>query len=253
MISTGLGQAERERHGTCSLQGKTMSSGDDPSPRPAPPLFRPIHDRILRWVVGFGLFFGGTFLLSLWIDWRETRVEQIALTPEQPIPFSHKHHAGDLGIDCRYCHTGVEKSAFAGLPSSRTCMTCHSQIWKDAPILSLLRESAATEKPIPWKRVNVLPDFVYFNHGAHVTRGVSCVSCHGDVGTMPQIYQVHKFDMGWCLTCHRNPDPRLVPPSAVTDPKIDGAKEKQGWAACPIRYLAPDQKNRLPNCSTCHR
>ncbi len=225
-----------------------MPDGHEPPSLPPSPLFRPIHDRLLRWIVGGGALAGGVVLLCLWGDWRSTRWEQIALTPEQPIPFSHKHHAGDLGIDCRYCHTGAEKSAFAGLPSTQTCMTCHSQIWKDAPILAPLRESAATGRPIAWKRVDELPDFVYFDHSAHVTRGVACVSCHGDVTTMPQVYQVHKMDMTWCLTCHRDPEARLVPPLQAADPHVG-----KDMGDCPVRALLPEQRARLTYCSTCHR
>jgi hypothetical protein len=224
-----------------------MPEGHEPSQLPSTPPFRPVHDRLLR--IAFGVLVVGLFVaLAAWLDWRESRWTQIARVPEQPIPFSHKHHVADLGIDCRYCHTGVEKSAFAGLPSARTCMTCHSQIWKDAPVLAPLRASAATGKPILWKRVTELPDFVYFNHSAHVTRGVACVSCHGDLSAMPQVYEVHKLDMSWCLDCHRHTDSRLVPPGAVTDPAA-----KPGVSLTPLRPLDPVQKARLTNCSTCHR
>jgi hypothetical protein len=202
----------------------------------------------LRGIVGGGLALGFLCTVVFWIAWRQSRWTQIALVPEQPIPFSHRHHVADEGIDCRYCHTAVEKSAFAGMPSTQTCMTCHSQIWKDAPVLAPLRESAATGKPIVWKRVTELPDFVFFNHSAHVTRGVACVSCHGDVSAMPQVYEFNKLEMTWCLDCHRHTGPRLVPPADVTNPAA-GLLMGKG----PLRPLDPVQKARLTNCSTCHR
>lgn len=129
----------------------------------------------------------------------------------QPVPFSHKHHAGALGIDCRYCHTGVETSPFAGLPPTKTCMTCHSQLWTNADLLEPVRQSLASGKPIAWNRVHDLPDFVYFNHSIHVNKGVACTTCHGPVDTMPLTYQARSLTMSWCLDCHRNPEPNLRP------------------------------------------
>ena len=166
-----------------------------------------------------------------------------ALSPQQPIPFSHKHHVGDDGIDCRYCHWSVEKSSFAGIPSAQVCLTCHSQLFSDAAILEPLRQSARTGKPIAWARVHDLPDFVYFDHSIHVAKGVGCVECHGRVDRMPRIQRVASLEMQWCLECHRNPAPHLRPPQLVT-------------------YMgpAPRQENphlhstqRLTDCSTCHR
>ena len=147
-----------------------------------------------------------------------------ALSPRQPIPFSHKHHAGDDGIDCRYCHYSVEKSAFAGIPSSEVCLTCHSQLFADADILAPLRESARTGRPLAWTRVHDLPDFVYFDHSIHVAKGVGCVECHGRVERMPRIRRVASLEMQWCLGCHRRE-----------------ARE---------RHLS---LQRMTDCSTCHR
>jgi ferredoxin len=128
---------------------------------------------------------------------------------EQPVQFSHKHHAGDDGIDCRYCHTAVEKSWNAGIPPTKTCMNCHSQIWADSPYLEPVRESWRTGKPIKWIKVHDLPDYVYFNHSIHVNKGVGCSTCHGNVTEMPLIYQASSLQMEWCLKCHRNPAPNL--------------------------------------------
>ena len=124
----------------------------------------------------------------------------------QPIPFSHQHHAWELGIDCRYCHTSVEKSAYPGLPGTETCMSCHSQIWTNSPLLEPLRKSYETGQPIKWNQVNRLPDFVHFNHSIHVARGVNCNVCHGAVQDMHITYQGNSFQMAWCLQCHRAPE-----------------------------------------------
>jgi hypothetical protein len=124
---------------------------------------------------------------------------------EQPVPFSHKHHVSGLGIDCRYRHTSVEKSAFAGIPPTDTCMTCHSQLWTDAPLLAPVRESLARHQPMQWNRVHDLPDFVFFNHSIHVRQGIGCATCHGPVDRMPLTWQQNTLFMKWCLDCHKDP------------------------------------------------
>ena len=131
------------------------------------------------------------------------------------MPFSHEHHVRGLGIDCRYCHTSVEKSSFAGIPPTETCMTCHSQIWTDSPMLEPVRTSLRTNTPIRWNRVHDLPDYVYFNHGIHVQKGVGCVSCHGRVDQMPLTWKAEPMTMEWCLSCHRNPEKHLRPREEV--------------------------------------
>ncbi len=175
-----------------------------------------------------------------------------ALSPQQPLPFSHKHHVGDDGIDCRYCHYSVEKSGFAGIPSTQVCMTCHSQLFADAALLKPLRESARTGRPLAWVRVHDLPDFVYFNHDIHIAKGVGCVECHGRVDRMPRIERVASLEMQWCLGCHRNPAPHLRPPDKVFDMASrppDSPREQAALAAS--YHLLPTQ--RLTDCSTCHR
>ena len=166
-----------------------------------------------------------------------------ALSPQQPIPFSHKHHVGDDGIDCRYCHWSVEKSSFAGIPAAQVCLTCHSQLFSEATILEPLRESARTGKPIAWARVHDLPDFVYFDHSIHVAKGVGCVECHGRVDRMPRIERVNSLEMQWCLECHRDPEPHLRPRQFITAmgpaPRLEDP-----------HLLSPQ---RMTDCSTCHR
>src|SRR5215475_9210065 len=134
---------------------------------------------------------------------------------QQPVQFSHKHHVGDDGIDCRYCHTSVETAASAGLPSTTTCMNCHKQIWSDSPYLEPVRASFRSGKPIEWTRVHDLPDFAYFNHSIHVKKGVGCTTCHGQVDRMPLMWQEASLKMEWCLDCHRNPEKYVRPRDQV--------------------------------------
>lgn len=173
----------------------------------------------------------------------------------QPVPFSHKHHAGELGIDCRYCHTSVETGPKAGLPATHICMTCHSQVWTGAPMLAPVRESLAQDKPLRWNRVANVPDYVYFDHSIHVTRGVPCATCHGRVDEMPLMKRAHAFQMQFCLDCHRDPAPALRPPEEVT--RMDWSDwDKEGdHAAYGRRMIAKYgiEPKTLDDCSICHR
>ena len=139
---------------------------------------------------------------------------------DQPVPFSHSHHVGDLGVDCRYCHTQVERGAIAQIPPSETCMTCHSQIWSKSATLAPVRDSYRTGEPLKWNRVTKLPDFVYFNHSVHLSKGVACVSCHGEMQTMKLTRLEHPMQMRFCIDCHRDPTPNLHPREDVTDPTV---------------------------------
>src|SRR5438045_9053611 len=134
---------------------------------------------------------------------------------EQPVPFSHQHHAAGLGLDCRYCHTSVEDSSFAGIPPTKTCMNCHAQIWTNAPMLAPVRYSFSSGQSLQWTRVHDLPDFVYFNHSIHINKGVGCLSCHGQVDEMPLMYEENTLQMEWCLDCHREPERFLRPRNEV--------------------------------------
>lgn len=179
---------------------------------------------------------------------------QVGWFRDQTVPFSHKHHAGELGIDCRYCHASVETSANAGLPPTRTCMTCHSQVWTGAPMLAPVRQSLATGKPLRWHRVAQLPDYVYFDHSIHVQRGVACVECHGRVDRMPLTYRAKAFQMQFCLDCHRDPAPHLRPVDQVTRMDWRGwtqARAERFGGAAMLRYHIDPA--RLDNCGICHR
>ena len=172
-------------------------------------------------------------------------------TVEQPIPFSHKHHVGDVGIDCRYCHYSVERSAFAGIPDTQTCMTCHSQVWKNAALLEPVRASLRTGEPLHWVQVHNLPDYVYFSHRIHVARGVGCETCHGRVDQMPLMRPVRAWHMQDCLECHRDPGPNLRPADAVFtmgfSPRADGPSPDE----LVTRYRIDVEP--LRDCTICHR
>lgn len=170
---------------------------------------------------------------------------------QQPVPFSHKHHVGGDGIDCRYCHTTVERSATAGFPSTEICMTCHSQIWKNASVLAPVRQSFAEQKPLRWVRVNRLPDYVFFNHSIHIAKGVGCTTCHGPIDKMPLTWKGKSLQMSWCLDCHRNPAPNLRPLADVFDPDWQRTRQTPSGKSLMAQYhIHPET---LTDCSVCHR
>ena len=199
--------------------------------------------------------FGAVFILAAlaWIFGliiRSPYATQAAVVREQPVPFSHKHHVSGLGIDCRYCHTSVEEAAFAGIPSTKTCMTCHSQIWATSRMLEPARESFRSDRSIEWTRVHDLPDFTYFDHSIHIKKGIGCVTCHGRVDQMPLMWREKALHMEWCLACHRNPEVFVRPCEHVFNmnwrPSINqsvlGKKLVQDYNI-----------QKLTNCSICHR
>jgi hypothetical protein len=172
---------------------------------------------------------------------------------EQPIPFSHAHHVGGIGIDCRYCHTSVEESAFANIPPTKTCMNCHSQIWNTAPILEPVRASFRDNTPLLWNRVHDLPDFVYFNHSIHVKKGLGCATCHGPVDRMPLMYQQATLQMSWCLDCHRNPAQYLRPREEVYNMNWQRPANDPGMGERLVKDYKIASVEQLTSCSTCHR
>ena len=177
-------------------------------------------------------------------------ITDVNVAQDQPVPFSHKHHAGELGIDCRYCHTSVEDSSFAGIPPTATCMTCHSQIWATSPMLEPVRASYRTDRSIEWTRVNALPDFVYFNHSIHVHKGIGCTTCHGPIAAMPLTWRAQTLQMDWCLGCHREPEKYVRPREKVFDPFYQPPADQLTLG----RKLVAEYKiQKLTNCSTCHR
>jgi hypothetical protein len=169
----------------------------------------------------------------------------------QPVPFSHQHHVGGLDLDCRYCHTSVSAGPRAGLPPTYTCMTCHSQIWTSAPMLAPVRQSLADDKPLVWRRVARLPDYVYFRHDIHVAKGVGCVTCHGRVDHMPLTVKAHAFTMQFCIDCHRNPAPHLRPRGRITDMEWAPRDARAEGAALMKQYGI--RLGEITHCSVCHR
>jgi len=172
---------------------------------------------------------------------------------EQPVQFSHAHHVGGMGIDCRYCHTSVETSSFANIPPTKTCMNCHSQIWVTSPYLEPVRASFRTGQSLEWVRVHNLPDFVYFNHGIHIRKGVGCETCHGRLDRMPGIWQVNTLQMEWCLGCHRAPENYVRPREAVFTMGYKPSEPQSELGPRLVKEYGIDGPRRLTSCSTCHR
>jgi hypothetical protein len=216
-------------------------------------LFHHSADTIARLTI-----FGGVAIVGFvgWVAWElntsyyTTRANQ---RREQPVPFSHAHHVGGLGIDCRYCHTTVESSSFANIPPTKTCMNCHSQIWSTSPTLEPVRASFRTGESLQWARVYDLPDFVYFNHSIHVNKGVGCESCHGRVDRMALTFQAVSLQMDWCLNCHRHPEQFVRPRQFATTMGYVPAGDQEAIGRRLVREYKIQDARTLTSCSTCHR
>ena len=222
-----------------------------PNPANRPPLFTARTTHAVRIaLLGLGIF-GSALAYTTYEYFHSPYWNRIGLAPDQPVLFSHRHHAGELRIDCRFCHTTVETSASAGMPSTQTCLTCHSQLFRDEPMLRPVMVSAEKNQPLIWSRVSTLPDHVHFNHSIHIAKGIACVSCHGDVATMALTAKVHELTMRECLDCHRNPQPHQVPRDEIFSTRLvslinNGAAH--GNETLPVIHPGP-----LTDCSTCHR
>jgi len=198
-----------------------------------------------------GLVIAGSILGYVLNINRTYYVSKVNVPLDQPVPFSHKHHVTGMGIDCRYCHTTVETAAFAGIPPTETCMTCHSQVWTEAPILEPVRASYRNNEPLEWTRVHDLPDFVYFNHSIHVAKGVGCQTCHGQVDQMPLMWKENTLNMEWCLECHRAPEKFIRPREEVFNMTWKPAANQEEVG----RQLVEEyqvRKVQLTDCSVCH-
>ena len=199
--------------------------------------------------------FGAVFIVAaigwmLSVVYRSSYITQEDVVRPQPVQFSHEHHVSGLGIDCRYCHTSVEDSSFAGIPPTETCMQCHSQIWSDSPKLAPVRESFRTGQPIAWTRVHDLPDFAYFDHSIHVAKGIGCASCPGRVDQMPLLWREESLQMKWCLDCHRSPEKHVRPREHVFEMDWQAPKNKPSLAK---ELVAEYHIGNATNCSVCHR
>jgi hypothetical protein len=218
---------------------------------PPLPLFRPAHTTLLRVLLAGIVIFFGAGATVVFAYYHSSWWHAVGIRRDQPVLFSHRHHAGELGIDCRYCHATVETSAFAGMPSTHTCLTCHSQVFTDTRMLQPVMASAARDEPLHWTRVNALPDHVYFDHSVHVAKGVGCTTCHGEIGRMPLTAKGEPLTMRWCLDCHRDPAPQLRPRAEIFapiwTPPSDQAERGRQLAAQLQVHTTP-----LTSCSTCH-
>ncbi len=195
-------------------------------------------------IIGGGLI-GTLVTAGVWY-YMTPEYSRVGYQPIQPVPFSHKVHVGQVGMDCRYCHNAVEKSWFSNIPAASTCMNCHSLILKDDPRLQVVRDSFQSGNPIPWVQIHRVPDYVYFNHSVHVNRGISCVSCHGQINEMDEVYHAKSLTMSFCLDCHRKPEDNIRPLQFVTQldwkGQVDGKQLVHDWKVQPGE-----------SCSVCHR
>jgi hypothetical protein len=201
-----------------------------------------------------GMLLGGAPVYLTFLIWygASPKTTDVGYMPQQPVPYSHALHAGQLGLDCRYCHNTVEQAAVAAIPPTGTCMNCHARVWTKSEKLAPVRASLESGNPVEWIKVHDLPDYVYFNHSAHVTRGIGCVSCHGRIDQMEEVYQHEPLSMGWCLNCHREPEKNLRPPEEVTNMAWTPPEGQD-----PLEYgkMLREKNNINPptDCSTCHR
>lgn len=214
-------------------------------------LFAPRANTVFRVVLLALVLCAVSVGYGAWQYYHSPYWNRIGFAPSQPVLFSHRHHAGELRIDCRYCHTSVESSSFAGLPSTQICLSCHSQIFTDTTMLRPIVLSGAENRPIAWNRVTQLPNHVYFNHSIHVAKGVACTECHGDVGNLALMAKRQPLTMRWCLDCHRDPAPRLQPHEALFSPHPSRVARSAAESRRLMRAYHVESEH-LTNCSTCH-
>jgi hypothetical protein len=214
-------------------------------------IFRPAADTWLRAAVTAAILAAATGVAAAAGYVRSDYATGAGWVVHQPVPFSHQHHVGGLGVDCRFCHTTVEVTAEAGYPATETCMTCHSQVWTNAAMLAPVRDSLAKATPLHWNRVASVPDYVYFRHDMHVRAGVGCSTCHGRVDKMPLMRNAETFEMRWCVDCHRDPAPLLRPHDRITDMTwTPGGDQRTAVARMAAAHIDPA---KLTDCITCHR
>jgi hypothetical protein len=215
-------------------------------------VFHPSMNTVARATIFGAVFIVGTLGYIVSVVDRSPYQTDEGVARNQPVPFSHEHHVRGLGLDCRFCHTSVESSHFAGIPPTKICMTCHSKVWTDAPMLEPVRASWRENKPLSWTRVHNLPDFVYFNHSIHIAKGVGCATCHGPIDHMPLTAQFASLQMRWCLDCHRDPAQYLRPKDQVFNMNYEAPPDQheRGEALVAQEHIKVGQ---LTNCYICHR
>ena len=214
-----------------------------------PQAFEPRVELIIKVVLIAVL--AGTGALVVFLIAHGRHDDAVGIAVPQPIPFSHKHHVGDVGLDCRFCHVTVETDASPGMPATQVCMTCHSQLFKDQPMFAPLRASIASGQPIVWTQVNRLPDYAYFDHSVHIAKGVGCIECHGRIDQEPLVSKAEALQMRWCVQCHNNPGPHLRPPDEVFSMRPARLSDEEIRSLAQLMRL--ESKQRLSDCSTCHR
>jgi hypothetical protein len=222
-----------------------------------PQIFRRSANTLAKASIVGALLLAGGLLGLIMVLGRSSYVTRAHEFVEQPLQFSHMHHVGDDGIDCRYCHTSVETSAFAGIPPTKTCMNCHSQIWSTSPILEPVRSSFREDRSLRWVRVHDLPDFVYFNHSIHVKKGMGCETCHGRVDEMPLMVQQQSLQMEWCLACHRAPEQYIRPREEIFTmgyvPRDPDTGQPTTQAELGAKLMTRYAVQTSTDCSVCHR
>jgi len=202
--------------------------------------------------------YGAVFMLAAlgYLGWAVTQspyFTDVNVPREQPVPFSHKHHVTDDGIDCRYCHTSVEKSSFAGIPSTHICMSCHSRLWANSPMLEPVRTSYQTDKSLEWTRVNAVPDFAYFDHSIHIHKGVGCTTCHGPIGEMPLTWRANTLYMRWCIDCHKHPERFVRRREDVFKADYQPPQDQLALGRRLVKEYKIKDATQLTDCYTCHR
>jgi hypothetical protein len=202
--------------------------------------------------------YGAVFIVAAlgYLAWAITQspyFTDVNVPRQQPVPFSHKHHVTDDGIDCRYCHTSVEKSSFAGIPSTHICMSCHSKLWVSSPMLEPVRMSYQSDKSLEWTRVNALPDFVYFDHSIHINKGVGCTTCHGPVGEMPLTWRANTLYMRWCIDCHKHPERYVRRREDVFKADYEPPHDQLALGRQLVKEYKIKDARQLTDCYACHR
>jgi hypothetical protein len=202
--------------------------------------------------------YGAVFIAAAlgYLGWAVTEspyFTDVNVPREQPVPFSHKHHVTDDGIDCRYCHTSVEKSSFAGIPSTHICMSCHSRLWANSPMLEPVRTSYQTDKSLEWTRVNAVPDFAYFDHSIHIHKGVGCTTCHGPIGEMPLTWRANTLYMRWCIDCHKHPERFVRRREDVFKADYQPPQDQLALGRRLVKEYKIKDATQLTDCYTCHR
>jgi len=218
-----------------------------------PQIFHRSHNAVAKATVGGGLLVLGVLSWALYVFFRSPYVTAADVVRLQDVPFSHQHHVGVLGFDCRYCHTSVEHSSFAGIPPTKTCMNCHSQIWVGSTMLEPVRESYRSGQPLRWQRVHNLPQFAYFDHSIHVNKGIGCATCHGRVDRMPLMRQAASLLMEWCLECHREPQRYVRPREEVFNMAWEPPGDQLAMGQNLVEQYQIRDVRTLTSCSTCHR